>query len=117
MKHVGTVPRHELENEALVRLAYPPRDVLVALVDGAPVAIEDSCNHANASLAEGPREGDVVSCPLHAYRFSLRTGELLSPRRACPHQRRFEAVLLGDTVHVYDPFSLDLAGAGLQKPK
>jgi 3-phenylpropionate/trans-cinnamate dioxygenase ferredoxin subunit len=112
MRHVGSVPLAALEGGALVRLAYPPRDVLVALVDGQPCAIEDACNHAGASLASGPRDGCVVACPLHAYRFDLRTGELLSPRRACAPQRRFDAVVLGETVHVYDPFELAVTGPG-----
>ena len=115
MKYVGAVPLDALADGAFVALDYPPRDVLVALVEGVPFAIEDACNHADASLATGPRDGDAVSCPLHGYRFDLRSGELLSPRRACAKQRCFEAVLLGETVHVYDPFSLALAPNPLRK--
>ena len=115
MKYVGVVSMASLADGAFVVLAYPPRDVLVALVDGAPVAIEDACNHAGASLGTGPRDGDVVACPLHKYRFSLRSGELLSPRRACAHQRCFHAVVLGPAVHVYDTFSLDVAHSPLGK--
>jgi nitrite reductase/ring-hydroxylating ferredoxin subunit len=112
MRHVGAVSLAELANEALVRLPYPPRDVLVALVAGQPFAVEDACNHAGASLAMGSREGCVVACPLHGYRFDLRSGELLSPRRACAPQRTFDAVLLGDVVHVYDPFELAVSHVG-----
>jgi nitrite reductase/ring-hydroxylating ferredoxin subunit len=112
MKLVGTVPLASLAEGALVRLDYPPRHVLVALVEGAPVALEDACNHAGASLAEGPRDGCVVACPLHGYRFDLRTGDLLSPRRACAPQRRFDAVLVGETVQVYDPFELAVTRSG-----
>jgi nitrite reductase/ring-hydroxylating ferredoxin subunit len=112
LKHVGTVRLAELAHDALVRLPYPPRDVLVALVDGGPVAIEDACNHAGASLASGPREGCVVACPLHGYRFDLRSGELLSPRRACAPQRKLEARLEGDLVQVYDPFELAVSHTG-----
>jgi nitrite reductase/ring-hydroxylating ferredoxin subunit len=112
MKHVGAVCLAELANDALVRLPYPPRDVVVALVAGQPFAIEDACNHAGASLASGPRAGCVVACPLHGYRFDLRSGELLSPRRGCAPQRTFDAVLVGDVVHVYDPFELALSHMG-----
>lgn len=112
MKTVGSVPLTALADGALVRLEYAPRHVLVALVDGAPVAIEDACNHAGASLADGPRDGCVVACPLHGYRFDLRTGELVSPRRACASQRRFDAVADGESVHVYDPFELAVSRSG-----
>jgi nitrite reductase/ring-hydroxylating ferredoxin subunit len=115
MKHVGTIPLAALEGGALVRLDYPPRHVLVALVDGVPAALEDACNHAGASLAAGPREGCVVACPLHGYRFDLRSGELLSPKRGCAPQRRFDAVVLGETVHVYDPFDLTVTGSAADR--
>lgn len=106
MKLVGRVARATLEAEDFVLLPYPPWGVLVALVDGAPFAIEDACNHAGASLAEGPRQGDTVVCPMHGYIFSLRTGELLAPKRLCDAQRTFVATLEGDDVVVWDPFDV-----------
>jgi nitrite reductase/ring-hydroxylating ferredoxin subunit len=100
---VGRVALVDLAAGAFVRLDYPPFDVLVALVDGAPVAIEDACNHAGASLAEGPRRGDCVMCPMHGYVFELATGKLVEPRGFCTDQRRFEARVEGDKVLVIDP--------------
>lgn len=100
---VGRVPVADLAEGAFVRLEYPPFDVLVALVQGAPVAIEDACNHAGASLSEGPRHGDRVACPMHGYIFELATGRLVEPRGLCGDQRRFEARIEGDSVVVTDP--------------
>jgi nitrite reductase/ring-hydroxylating ferredoxin subunit len=108
LKLIGRVSLSRLMAEELVRLEYPPWHVLVAWVDGAPSAIEDACNHAGASLAEGSRDGDRVACPLHGYVFSLRTGELIVPRGLCEHQRRFMTVVEGDEVVVYDPFELQI---------
>jgi nitrite reductase/ring-hydroxylating ferredoxin subunit len=107
MMLVGRVPRAELEGGALVRLPYPPFDVLVAIVGGAPVAIEDACNHAGASLSEGERHGDCVACPMHGYVFEMATGRLVQPRGLCPDQRTFVARFEGDSVVVWDP------GAGI----
>ena len=45
--------------------------------DGAFYAIDDTCTHANVSLAEGEIEGDRIECWLHGSRFDLRTGECL----------------------------------------
>lgn len=108
MKLVGRVARSALENADFVRVDYPPWNVLVALVDGAPFAIEDSCNHAGASLAEGPRDGDNVVCPMHGYIFSLRTGELLAPLRLCDAQRTFATTQEGDDVLVWDTFQVQI---------
>ena len=103
MTIVGRVPIADLADGAFVRLDYPPFDVLVALVDGAPFAIEDACNHAGASLSEGPRRGDCVMCPMHGYIFDLATGKLVEPRGFCNDQRRFDARVEGDDVLVTDP--------------
>jgi nitrite reductase/ring-hydroxylating ferredoxin subunit len=87
----------------MVRLDYPPFHVLVARVGGAACAIEDACNHAGASLSEGEREGDCVSCPMHGYVFELATGRLVVPQGLCGDQRRFAASVTGGDVTVWDP--------------
>jgi 3-phenylpropionate/trans-cinnamate dioxygenase ferredoxin component len=40
-------------------------------------AVDNTCTHALASLAEGWVEEDRIECPLHAAQFSLRTGAAL----------------------------------------
>lgn len=97
------MPRARLEGGALVRLDWPPFHVLVALVDGVPHAIEDACNHAGASLAEGDREGACVRCPMHGYVFDLASGRLVEPRGLCDDQRALVARIDGDDVVVWDP--------------
>lgn len=112
MKLVGRVPRARLEGGAMVRLDYEPFHVLVAVVDGAPCAIEDACNHAGASLAEGDRDGGCVACPMHGYVFELATGRLVEPRGLCDDQRTFVARFEGEDVVVWDPgASLVILGA------
>jgi nitrite reductase/ring-hydroxylating ferredoxin subunit len=108
LKLVGRVPRATLASGALVRMRYPPWDVLVALVDGEPCAIEDSCNHAGASLAEGGRDdsGRCVVCPMHGYLFELTTGKLVAPLGLCDNQRAFVTRTEGDEVVVYDPVNI-----------
>jgi 3-phenylpropionate/trans-cinnamate dioxygenase ferredoxin subunit len=106
VKLVARVPRRELEEGKLVRLDYAPFDVVVSLVDGVPYAIEDVCNHAGASLAEGGIEGDRVMCPMHGYVFSMRSGALLAPLGLCGPQRTYRAVIEGDDVVIYDDFHL-----------
>ncbi|WP_412542901.1 bifunctional 3-phenylpropionate/cinnamic acid dioxygenase ferredoxin subunit [Longispora sp. K20-0274] len=41
-------------------------------------ALDDTCTHEEASLSEGFVEDGCVECPLHASRFSLRTGEVVA---------------------------------------
>lgn len=51
------------------------RRILVANVDGVFYATDDTCTHEDASLSGGSLHGELVKCPLHGSRFSLRTGE------------------------------------------
>jgi 3-phenylpropionate/trans-cinnamate dioxygenase ferredoxin subunit len=51
------------------------RRILVANVDGVYYATDDTCTHEDASLSSGSLDGELVKCPLHGSRFSLRTGE------------------------------------------
>jgi nitrite reductase/ring-hydroxylating ferredoxin subunit len=112
LKKVGAAPRTLLDTGALVRLPYPPYHVLVARVEDDYVAIEDACNHAGASLADGERQGTAeVLCPMHRFVFNLRTGELCRPQKLCDHQRTFVTKVEGeqrDVVAVYDPLSLTI---------
>jgi 3-phenylpropionate/trans-cinnamate dioxygenase ferredoxin subunit len=43
--------------------------------DGGIHAVDDTCSHANVSLAEGEVDGCTVECWLHGSRFDLRTGK------------------------------------------
>src|SRR5690242_11545258 len=47
--------------------------------EGEFFAIDDTCTHQDASLADGWLEGCEVECPLHASRFDLRTGAVDAP--------------------------------------
>lgn len=105
-KEVGRVRLDEVKEQGLVRLSHPPFDIVVVWSDGEVFAMEDACNHAGASLAEGWLEGECLVCPMHAYAFSLRTGELVRPRGMCDDQRSFEARIEGEDVVVYDAFRL-----------
>ena len=43
--------------------------------DGDVHAVDDTCSHANVSLAEGEVDGCTIECWLHGSCFDLRTGE------------------------------------------
>ncbi|MGH9039403.1 MAG: Rieske (2Fe-2S) protein [Acidimicrobiia bacterium] len=50
-------------------------EVAVFNVDGELCAVDGSCPHRGGPLAEGVVRDGVVTCPLHWFRFDLRTGE------------------------------------------
>jgi 3-phenylpropionate/trans-cinnamate dioxygenase ferredoxin component len=51
---------------------------------GEILAIDDTCTHERASLADGWLEGCEIECPLHSSRFDLRTGAVDAPPARLP---------------------------------
>ncbi|MBE3577786.1 MAG: non-heme iron oxygenase ferredoxin subunit [Limnochordales bacterium] len=73
-----TVPFAELQDGRGRRVVVDGLPVALFLVDGQVYATEDTCSHAEASLAEGRLEGKVVVCPRHGARFDITSGRALS---------------------------------------
>lgn len=57
------------------RLQLTPPVSVFHTDEGEFYAIDDTCTHQDASLADGWLEGCQIECPLHAALFDLRTGE------------------------------------------
>jgi len=78
--HAKTREPLQLGAEADVRAKLPldavvdGRPFRIDEVDGALVAYSTVCPHWLGPLEAGKREGSVVACPWHDYRFDLRTG-------------------------------------------
>jgi len=72
-------------------------DIAVFRSGGRYFALNDTCTHQRASLAEGWVEDQEVECPLHAARFSLCTGEALCLPARVP-ARTHQVELRGDEV-------------------
>lgn len=65
-----------------IRVERPPwaQDAIAVFnADGEFLAIDDTCTHQDASLADGYVEDYIVECPLHASCFDLRTGKPTGP--------------------------------------
>ena len=72
-------PLTALGRGAAHRVESSPPIAVFHTDDGELFAIDDTCTHQDASLADGWLEGDEVECPLHASRFNLRTGHVDAP--------------------------------------
>jgi len=95
------------EGEAVRVDADPP--IAVFKVRGELYAIDDTCTHQDASLADGWVEGCLVECPLHASCFDLRTGAVTGPPARRPV--RTHAIVVVDGVVFVRP-ALAPAAAG-----
>ena len=95
-------PVSELPEGAARRVGPPLVDPAIALFhteDGEILAIDDTCSHQDASLADGWLEGCEIECPLHSSRFDLRTGQVDAPPARLP-VRTHQVVIEDDVIHV-----------------
>ena len=53
------------------------REILIINNDGTFYAIKNSCPHQGGQLNRGAIERGVITCPGHAWRFDLKTGDAL----------------------------------------
>ena len=58
--------------------------------------LHDKCPHKGGPLSQGIVNGDIVTCPLHGFKISLKDGEAVAPDKGCA--RRFEVKLDGGEV-------------------
>lgn len=89
----------DLEDGDAVQVEVEP-PIAVFNVEGAYYALNDTCTHDKSSLADGYIDGDQVECAWHFAKFSIKTGEVLSPPATvplCTYQVRVE----GDDVMVH----------------
>lgn len=99
-------PLAELAPGASRRVETDPPIALFRTDDGTVYAVDDTCTHQDASLADGWLEGCEVECPLHASRFDLRTGAVDAPPAKRP-VRTHEVSILDGVIHV--EMSMDAA--------
>jgi 3-phenylpropionate/trans-cinnamate dioxygenase ferredoxin component len=91
---LAALPRGEAR-----RVETDPPIAVFHTEDGQVFAIDDTCTHQDASLADGWVEGCEVECPLHASKFDLRTGAVDEPP-AKLGVRTHEVVITDDVINV-----------------
>jgi len=67
-------------------------------VDGNFYAIDNTCSHRGGPLGEGVLDGDIVTCPWHGWRYSVKTG--VSAVMPSVSVKSFEVKVEGDDVLV-----------------
>lgn len=75
------------------------RQIALFNVDGRIFAIDDTCPHEGASLAEGSLEGTKVVCPWHAAEFDVTSGKVLC-LPALEDVRSHPVFVNGDSIEV-----------------
>ncbi|HEY2986733.1 MAG TPA: Rieske 2Fe-2S domain-containing protein [Candidatus Binatia bacterium] len=64
----------EIPDNAAKMVRMKGNEMAVFKRDGQVYAIQNICPHEGGQLSKGRLEGDEVVCPLHGYKFDLKTG-------------------------------------------
>ena len=80
-------------------LVSGPPVLVVRDEDGVIRAVDDTCTHAEISLADGFVEGQTVECWAHGARFGLVTGAALTPPASEPLRVR-DVLVQNDIVYI-----------------
>lgn len=82
---VHSIPRIGLAEEAMQRVEVEGLGpILLIRLEGRLHAVDDTCPHATASLAEGFVEEGRIVCPLHFAEFDLTDGTPHNAPAGCP---------------------------------
>ena len=74
----------ELQQGKPVKVEKNGKTICVARVGDEVFAVDDTCSHSDASLAEGDVTDFRIECWMHGAEFDLRTGEALTPPAVAP---------------------------------
>ena len=94
---VGALP-----SGGFIRADLDGTEIALFNVDGVYHAIEDVCTHDGGTLTGGAIEGEQIVCPRHGARFSILTGDALTPPAYEPVQKFPVRVECGK-IQVKDP--------------
>jgi nitrite reductase/ring-hydroxylating ferredoxin subunit len=91
----------------------------VCELDGAYHAFDEKCPHRAAALTQGEITGELIVCPVHHFKFNLKTGRCVMPKHL--RLRSFPVTREGDrlTIELKDaaaPAAADTAPPGMPGP-
>jgi nitrite reductase/ring-hydroxylating ferredoxin subunit/multimeric flavodoxin WrbA len=73
-------------------------EIAVFNIDGVFYAISNSCIHKGGPLSKGFLDGDVVTCPWHGWKYSVKTGE--SSHEGGDSVNSYEVKIIEDKIFV-----------------
>ena len=67
-------------------IQYQNKNIAVfRTADDQVFALNNQCPHKQGPLSEGIVHGTTVTCPLHAWKIDLASGNVLAPDEGCTH--------------------------------
>lgn len=93
---VSIALRADLAAGGMLAVKFGDYDIALYNVGGRVFVTDNLCTHAQAFLTDGTLEGEIVECPLHGGRFSVRSGAGMGPPIPCDLRTYAVRVLDGE---------------------
>lgn len=87
----------DLAAESVTRFDVQGQRIAIFNVNKIFHAIDNACPHRGGELAHGGRDGNIVSCPLHQWKFDITTGVCVSPNNGSK-VRTYPLIIENDAV-------------------
>jgi naphthalene 1,2-dioxygenase ferredoxin component len=96
---VTAARRADLAAGDVLGVVLSGREIALYDLDGDVYATDDVCTHAYAKLSDGFLDRDEIECPLHAGRFTVKTGKATAP--PCTDDlQTYPVRIVGDAIQV-----------------
>ncbi len=79
-RYVKLAMLDQVQSRGILEVEWEGRLIALLLVEKTLFAIDAVCPHQGGPLAEGRRDGTIVSCPWHGWQFDLTNGDCLTAR-------------------------------------
>lgn len=76
-KYTPVIAESSLEDGKPVRAEHDGVPILLVRRDSQIYALAETCSHLGGPLSEGKLKGDIIQCPWHGSRFSIRDGHVV----------------------------------------
>jgi nitrite reductase/ring-hydroxylating ferredoxin subunit/multimeric flavodoxin WrbA len=98
--YVGLVS--DIKNGSSCSFSIKTEDEIIEIaifnVDGTYYAISNSCIHKGGPLSKGSLNGDIVTCPWHGWKYSVKTGK--SPHKGGDSVNSYPVKIMEDKIYV-----------------
>lgn len=83
-EYVKVANKTDVENGKMKVFTVNGRQITIANTDGKYLAFDDTCTHAQCSLAGGYLDGYTLTCYCHGAQFDISNGKVLAPPAQSP---------------------------------
>lgn len=85
-----TVPSDQVKSNRIKLIEIDNHRLVLTRIAGELCAFNATCPHQLGDLSRGEIHNGEIECPVHAWRFNIRTGHSVYPESETLHLRRYD---------------------------